>query len=81
MSKVDFVLAMVGGYHFVEELSDCNVVRGEVLGHSDAIFTLEELGHSDIVGVEELADDVVKELSHRDVVILKEHGKRVVRGL
>jgi len=57
------MLTMVGWKYFIEELSDCDIVAIEILGHSDAVFFRKELCNSDIVRGQELSDDVVEELS------------------
>ena len=54
VGQINSMLVMVGGKDFIEELSDGDVVVGEVLCHSNAILSLKELGYSDVVRVEEL---------------------------
>jgi len=76
VDEVSPVLAMVSGEKLVKELSHCNIVAVQVLGHSDTILAVvKELSDSDIVGAEELRDDVIKELGHRDIVLFKVLGK------
>ena len=76
MRQVDAVSLMVGRKNLVEELGDGDVITGQVLGHGDAVFGVaEELGHRDVVGREELGNDVVEEFGDGDVVLLQERGK------
>ena len=75
MSQVHAVLLMEGRHYLVQELGHSNVIGSKILSDSDAILALQELGHGNVVGVEEFRDNVVKELGHRDVVLVQELGK------
>ena len=75
MGEIPAVLLVVGRDDLVEELGDGDVVTGEILGNGDTVLAFEELGGGDIVGREELGDDIVEELGDRDVILLQELGK------
>ena len=71
-AHINTILLEVGRNNLVEELGDCNVVCLE--GPWDCITTLsaKELCDSDVVAVEELADNIVEELGHWGVVSVEE---------
>ena len=75
IGQIHAVLELVGRHYLVQELCHSNVIISKILSDSDAILALQELGHGNVVGAEELRDNVVEELGHRDVVLVQELGK------
>ena len=67
---------VVQGQDLVEELRDSDIVRFQILCHSDAVLTVfQEFSDCDIVRFEEFGDGGVKEFGHRDIILFQELGK------